>query len=82
MSDADFTTWQMRLRGRTSGLGKPTTEGPHYVVRVFYGGYWCEESLEGPSATLDEAAVIRREQRDKGNGAIVYRCTNATQETA
>lgn len=72
--------WRMRLRGRTSGLGKPISEGPHYIVRVFYGGDYCEESLEGPFATLDEAANVRRENRDKGRGAIVYQCTNATRE--
>lgn len=80
MSGGDFTTWQMRLRGRTSGLGKPISEGPHYIVRVFHGGDYCEESLEGPFATLNEARDVRRVQWDKGNGAIVYRCTNATQE--
>lgn len=76
----DFTTRWMRLRGRTSGLGKPISEGPHFIVRVFYGGDYCEESLEGPFATLDEAADVRREQWNGGNGAIVYRCTNATRE--
>jgi hypothetical protein len=76
----DFTTRSMRLQGRTSGLSKPISEDPHYIVRVFYGGDYCEESLEGPFATLDEAAHVHREQWDKGHGAIVYRCVNATRE--
>lgn len=69
--------WLMEhLPRRTSGLGKPISEAPHYIVRVYYGGYWCEESLEGPYATSDEAAAVRREHWAKGCGAVVYRCTS------
>jgi hypothetical protein len=62
--------------GRTCGLGKPISEEDHYIVRVFYGGYWCEESLEGPFATHEEAETLLHEQRSKGHGAIMYRCSS------
>ncbi len=69
-----------RLGRRRSGLGKPISEDDHYIVRVFYGGYYCEETLEGPYATLEAAKAIRAEQHEKGNGAIIYRCSNVTFE--
>lgn len=69
--------WLLEHFGRrTCGLGKPISEDPHYIVRVFYGGYWCEESLEGPFATEEEAADMLRDRWAEGFGAIAYRCTN------
>lgn len=75
-----FRLWWLEHFGKRScGLeGQPISEDTHYIVRVFYGGYWCEESLEGPFATYEQAAAIWGEEWDKGNGAIIYTCENAT----
>lgn len=69
-----------KLGKRVSGLGKPISEADHYIVRVFYGGYYCEETLEGPYATIEEAAAVVRERWDAGTGAVVYRCSNVTRD--
>jgi hypothetical protein len=74
--------WQPYVPGenpqRRSGLGRPIGEGAQYIVRVFYGGDYCDESLEGPFATIEEATLLAREQWGKGYGALVCRCTNVT----
>lgn len=65
-----------RRRRATSGLGKPLNGRGHYIVRVFYGGDSCEESLDGPFATEGEANALALCERKMGHGAVVYFCTN------
>lgn len=61
---------------RASGLGKPIDDGPHFIVRVFYGGDMCDESLEGPFTAESQANALALFERKTGHGAVVYRCTN------
>jgi hypothetical protein len=70
------------LPKRSCGLGKPISEAPHFIVRVFYGGYWIEESLEGPFTTEREAMSVWDEMHAKGYGAIIYSCVNTRNVSA
>lgn len=63
---------------KRSSLGRPTGEGPKYIVEVFYGGKNCDESLEGPFATLEEAAAFAKVEWGKGYGTLVWHCANLT----
>lgn len=63
---------------KRSGLGLPIGEDAHYIVRVFYGGKYCDESLEGPFRTLEEAAAMAKGEWSKGHGTLVLRCVNVT----
>jgi hypothetical protein len=63
--------WLDHFSKRYRGIGDHARDNG-YIVRVYHGGYWVEESLQGPFQTVEEAAEARDLARADGSGAIIY----------